>query len=89
MALGAQARDLYVMVITQAMRPVLIGVVAGVAGALTAGRVLSSLLYEISPRDPGVIAIVTGVLLTMALAACFIPARRAARAAPLDALRYE
>jgi putative ABC transport system permease protein len=89
MALGAQARDLYRMVMQQAMTPVLLGLVAGVAGALAVGRVLASLLYEVRPRDPATISVVSGLLLSVALAACFVPARRAARVAPLDALRYE
>lgn len=89
MALGARARDLYGLVMWQAMRPVVAGLLAGVAGALVAGRLLASLLYEVSPRDPATMAVVAGILLAVALAACLVPARRAARVAPLEALRYE
>ena len=89
MALGAEARNLYAMVIRQAMTPVVLGLVVGIAGALAIGRVLVSLLYEVGPRDPAVIVGVAGVLLAVALAACFFPARRAAGASPLEAIRYE
>lgn len=89
MALGAQARDLYGMVVGQAMRPVLLGLALGIAGALAAGRVLASLLYEIGPRNPVVMLLVAVVLVAVALGACFLPARRAAGASPLEAIRYE
>jgi len=89
MALGARARDLYAMVIRQAMVPVALGLLGGLAAALAAGRVLASLLFEIGPRDPFIMTAVTGVLLAVALAACFVPARRAAAANPLEALRCE
>ncbi len=89
MALGARSRDLYAMVIRQAMIPVALGLLFGLAAALAAGRVLASLLFEIGPRDPFIITAVTGVLLAVALAACFVPAHRAAAANPLEALRCE
>ncbi len=89
MALGAQAGNLYGMILRQAMLPVIAGLVAGLSGALAAGRVLASLLYEISPRDPATLAAVAVTLAGVALAACFVPARRAARVDPLVALRYE
>lgn len=89
MALGAQTQDLYAIVIRQAMIPIALGLLAGLAAALAAGRVLASLLFEVSARDPIIMIAVTGVLLTVALAACFVPARRAAAASPLEALRFE
>jgi predicted permease len=89
LALGARSRSLYAMVLRQAMTPVAIGLIAGLAGALAAGRVLSSLLYEVSPRDPIVIGAVALLLAATALAACLVPARRATRVDPLIALRYE
>jgi putative ABC transport system permease protein len=89
MALGARAQDLYAMVIRQAMIPVTLGLLLGLVGALAAGRVLSSLLFEVGPRDPIIITAVIGVLLAVALAACLVPARRAAAASPLEALRCE
>ncbi len=89
MALGAQTQDLYTMVILQAMIPVVIGLLAGLAAALAAGRVITSMLFGVDPRDPLIMAVVAGMLLTVALAACFVPARRAASASPLEALRCE
>jgi putative ABC transport system permease protein len=89
MALGASATNVYAMVLGQGMRPVVFGLLVGVAGALAAGRVLAALLYEVSPRDPATMAAVAGVLLAVAFAACFVPARRATRVPPLEALHYE
>ena len=89
MALGAAAPDLCAMVIRQAMIPVAIGLLAGLATALAIGRVLASLLFEIGPRDPVIMTAVTGLLLAIALVASFVPARRAASASPLEALRCE
>jgi len=89
LALGAQSRNLCAMVLRQAMTPVALGLAAGLMGALAAGRVLSSLLYEVSPSDPVVIGAVLLLLASVALAACYLPARRATRVDPLVALRYE
>jgi putative ABC transport system permease protein len=89
MALGAESLHLYSMVLRQGMAPVALGLVAGVAGSLAAGRVLASLLYEISARDPLTIGAVAILLTQVALAACTLPARRATRVDPLVALRYE
>jgi len=89
MALGAQAFQLYRMVLRQAMAPVVLGLAAGLAGALAAGRVLASLLYQVSPRDPQLLAAAALLLATVGLAASFLPARRAARLDPLNALREE
>ncbi|HEY9141712.1 MAG TPA: FtsX-like permease family protein, partial [Bryobacteraceae bacterium] len=89
MALGARSADLYVMLMRQTMQPVVVGLVAGVLGSLAGERVLASLLYEVRPGDPRIIAAVAGLLLTVALAACFVPARRSARVSPLEALRHE
>jgi putative ABC transport system permease protein len=89
LALGAESRNLCAMVLRQAMTPVTLGLAAGVVGALAAGRLLSSLLYEVSPSDPLVIGAVVLLLFSVALAACYLPARRATRVDPLVALRYE
>jgi predicted permease len=89
MALGARAGNVYGMVLRQAMTPVVLGLVAGAAGALAAGSVLASLLYEVSPRDPATLAGVALLLAAVGFAACFLPARRATRVDPLEALRYE
>ena len=89
MALGAKARDVLAMVLAQGMRVALLGIAIGLlaAGALT--RLLSSLLFEVSATDPGAFSIVAILLGVTAAFACYIPARRATRVDPLQALRYE
>jgi putative ABC transport system permease protein len=89
LALGAQAHQLYRMVLRQALTPVALGLLVGLAGALAAGRVLASLLYQVSPRDPELLAAAAMLLGAVALAASFLPARRAVGMNPLDALRDE
>jgi predicted permease len=89
MALGAQAHQLYRMVLRQALAPVALGLVLGLAGAFAAGRVLASLLYQVSPRDPELLAAAALLLGAVGLAASFLPARRAVGMNPLDALRDE
>ncbi len=89
MALGARSWDLWRLVVGQSLRPVALGLLAGIIGALAVGRVLSSLLFQVSPRDPSTIAAVSTALLLVAIGASSIPARRAALIAPLDALRDE
>ncbi len=88
-ALGAQPHNVYGMVLRQAMTPVAIGLAAGLGGALAAGRVLASLLYEVKPGDPLTIGGVALLLAAVGLAASFTPARRAVRADPIAALRQE
>jgi putative ABC transport system permease protein len=89
MALGAGKADVRRMVLRQGLRLTLIGVVLGVAGALALTRVLTSLLYGVSPTDPLTLAFVSLLLVGIALLASYIPARRAARIDPMVALRYE
>jgi predicted permease len=89
MALGAQPTNIVSMVMRRGLVPVAFGVVAGVAGALALGRVISGLLFAVSPYDWRTILGVMALTLICALAACWIPARRATRVDPLDALRYE
>jgi putative ABC transport system permease protein len=89
MALGAQASQVIGMIMKQGMRPVVAGLILGVMGALGAGALLSSLVFGVGARDPQTIAAVTIVLALVAAAACWIPARRASRIDPADALRYE
>ena len=88
-ALGASRRDVGGMVLRQGMRPVAVGLVLGLGGAVALGRVLQVLLYEIHPSNPVVLTTVTLLLGLTAALACYIPARRATAIDPAIALRYE
>jgi ABC-type antimicrobial peptide transport system permease subunit len=89
MALGANSRGIVDLVLRRAMVPVAIGLAAGIAGSLGAARLLQGLLFGVTPSDVLPLAAATAFLLTIALLASIIPARRAARINPLDALRAE
>jgi putative ABC transport system permease protein len=89
MALGAQRGDLLRLVLGHGLVLIAVGVVAGAAGALALGRLLSGLLFGIAPADPATYAGVTLLLATVALLASLVPALRAARVDPLVALRSE
>lgn len=88
-ALGAPVDDVVRMLVREGMAPALLGVVAGLAGALLAGRALGSLLYGVEPHDPLTVTAVTALLVTVTLAATVVPARRASRVQPSVALREE
>jgi len=88
MALGAQPLDILRMVFREGFLIVAVGLIVGIAGALGVGRVVGSFL-TVSAQDPVTYVAVTGLLTIVALAACFIPARRAMRVDPMVALRYE
>jgi len=88
-ALGANAGDVLGMILRQGMRTVLIGMVIGIVGALAMTRTLESMLFEVNANDPLTFASVTLLLGLVALLACYIPARRAARVDPMVVLRYE
>jgi predicted permease len=89
MALGARPGALRNMILVQGMRLALIGVAIGLAAAFGLTRLLTSLLFGVQPRDPLVFIAVPVLLAAVALLACYLPARRATRINPLEALRWE
>jgi predicted permease len=89
MALGARPDDVHRMVIRQGIRVTLTGVIIGLAGAFVVSRVLNTLLFGIDRADSIIYAGVSVLLVLVALAACYLPARRAARIDPMIALHYE
>jgi len=88
-ALGARSRDVLTMILGQGLRTILIGVAIGLAGSLALTRTLESLLFGVTATDPLTFAAVILLLVTAALQACYIPARRATKVDPMVALRYE
>jgi putative ABC transport system permease protein len=89
MALGAATTSIFGMVLREGAAIVSVGVALGMAGALLLRRTLQSQLYEISAMNPTVVASVAGVLLVVALTACWLPARKAARTDPAVALTIQ
>jgi putative ABC transport system permease protein len=89
LALGAEARDILAMIVGGAMRLAAAGLVIGVALALALSRTLTTLLYETSGTDPWTFSTVVLALGSVALLASYLPARRASRVAPVEALRYQ
>ncbi len=89
MALGAQGKDVLRMVVKQGMTLAGLGIVIGLAGALALSRLLTALLFGVEPNDPLTFATLGGLLVLIALLACWFPARRATRVDPVVALRYE
>jgi putative ABC transport system permease protein len=89
MALGANARNILRLVVFQSMRPVAIGAVLGLAGAAAVSKMLSAVLFGVSPLDPFTFAGMLLVLLAAALLATYLPAYRASRIDPCEALRHE
>jgi putative ABC transport system permease protein len=88
-ALGAERRDVVFLALRQGMTPVGIGVCIGLAGAAALMRLISSLLFGVTPSDPLSIAAVIAILSLVAFAACYIPTRRVTRIHPTEALRHE
>jgi predicted permease len=89
MALGAQPGNVLRLVIGQGLKLVVLGVIVGLIGAWGLTRFMQSLLFGVTPTDPGTFAAIALLLLLVALMACWIPARRATKVDPLVALRYE
>lgn len=89
MALGAQTRDVLRLVVAQGMKPVLFGLMAGLAAAIALGRMLTAQLYQTSPHNPLLLAATAGILALAALLACLFPARKATLLNPVQALRAD
>ncbi len=89
MALGAQARDVLQLILSQGMKPVLFGLLIGLGVSLALGSLLTSQLYKTSAHNPTLLLGTAFILAAVALAACLIPARRATQVNPIIALRYE
>jgi putative ABC transport system permease protein len=89
MALGAQTIDVLRLVVRQGMNPVVFGLAIGLTGTFAVGHLLTAQLYNISPHDPVLLGAAAIVLAVAALFACLIPARRATRVDPIQALRAE
>ena len=89
LALGAGHGDVFRQVVGEGMRPVLIGIAIGIAGALFLARLIASMLYGVRPSDPLTLVAVALLVAAVAAAASFVPARRATRVDPMIALRYE
>ena len=88
-AVGAEQRDLRNLVLAEGFRLIAGGVISGIAAAILLSRVLKSFLFEVEPGDPATLAGVCLLFVGVALLACWVPVRRAARVDPLEALRYE
>jgi ABC-type antimicrobial peptide transport system permease subunit len=88
-ALGATPQSIFRLVLTEALRVVAIGIVAGLVAAAGLTRLLDTMLYETEPRDPWTFAATAVVLVIVATLASYIPARRGTRVAPVEALRSE
>ena len=89
LAFGAEPADILRMVLRQGFAPIAWGLLGGVSAALIGGRILASLLYETSARNPAALAAVVVILSLVAVLACWFPARRATKVDPMVALRAE
>jgi predicted permease len=88
-ALGAAREDVLRLIVWQGMRPVVVGIALGVAGAAAVSTILVNMLFGLSPHDPVSFVLVPVILFSIALAACYVPARRALTVEPTKALRTE
>jgi len=89
LALGAQTANIYALVLRDGMMPVFVGAAAGVGIAAGSARVVGSLLFEVSPSNPAIVASAVCILVAVGTAACLLPAHRAAAIDPMRALRSE
>jgi putative ABC transport system permease protein len=89
MALGAMPRAILTLVLREGLLLTLLGLAGGIAGAALITRAMQALLFGVSPTEPIVFAAIAGLLLAVALLASWIPARRAMRLDPMDALRQD
>jgi ABC-type antimicrobial peptide transport system permease subunit len=89
MALGAQPRSVLILVLREGLLLTFAGLTAGIAGAVLITRTMQALLFGVSPTEPGVFGAIAALLLMVAVLACWVPARRAMRLDPLQALRQD
>jgi putative ABC transport system permease protein len=89
LAVGAKAQDVFRLMMIQGMKPAVIGLAIGLIAAIGLTRLMASLLFGVSATDPMTFGALTVILLSVALVACFFPARRAMKVDPMIALRYE
>jgi ABC-type antimicrobial peptide transport system permease subunit len=89
MSLGASRGGVLAMTLKQGMRLAVIGLTVGLIGAFAAAKLLASVLHEVRPHDPGILVLAPVVLALIVLAACYLPAYRASKVDPMDALRQE
>ena len=89
LALGAEPRRVLRLIVGQGMRPVVAGVILGLAGTFLISRLMTTLLFNVTSYDPATYVAVVGALMTVAAAACYVPARRVLRVDPAVALRVE
>ena len=89
MAVGAQRRNVFGLILSEGLRLVGAGVVIGAAVAIASTGVLRALLFGVEPTDPLTFATMVMLFMTVAVLACYVPARRATRVDPMEALRHE
>ena len=88
-ALGARPTDLIRLVLKRGLVQILLGIAVGLVAAVAAGRLLAAMLYAVTPTDPATVAVVVALITSAAVAACYLPARRASRVDPKQVLRSE
>jgi len=89
MALGAQAPQVWWLILRRSIVQIVVGLAIGIGGALGVGKLLESLLVQTGTRDPVTLISIVALLVLVSISACFWPARRATRLDPVNALRYE